>query len=1250
MKRIAGLLLAVLLLLIVGMLVWQRRLPPGGAPSSPAISPELAQRMASEIPLAVASLENNSSDEVNRAVELLSVLDRELPHDPTILQNLVIGHCQLLEMAKKSNASDRIQQAADATAVAIQKLQAVSPDDWRSYALGGWMLEVVDDMPGAYQQYELVAPISTSSNQGDQRPATRIGDVTMLYAMARTGLSLPEGPDRQRARDALALASEKDPENFWILRDLMMALSEAKDLRLAQGLDRLMAIMPVVESSIKRSNPYFAFRDELQKLIEMVDEVQSNPGDATRWKKIQLSCRMVSNAFYSEEAAQSDRNYLTRHPLDFIATTLPPAVTAVLEQQGAAGRKNEASSQLNLEWAPVALPDALRDLADVKQVRMLDMTLDMRPEMCVLAEGKFSIWSRGTDSSWSLLSEHAAAAAHGFVLTDLDDDSQPITIDNDPSGVKNLSRVDLDVVLYGPMGVQLIQNTIVEGKRALVAWPAENSQALLGSVTVAESSDLDLDGDMDLVLAGDFGIRLGFNTGQPSFFVRVDTPVQVPTGLSVTQLLPCDLDRDQDQDVLVVSGGQVFLLESLRHANLRWKSIQELSSRQDVTQVRVLDADANASWDLLIASRRGISLSLGQTPESGKWIASSPQPLDLESSPCEKCRVADLDNNGAEDVISVGAGGVLSRWTRQTNSPPTYSGYAWEKNLSLPAVIDLHFADIDHDGDLDGCLAGASSINLLENKTGQQNAWLNLEVVGEQVKSSNAVTSGRVNHFGVGSLLEIRGSAGYQARLVNEEPPHFGLGPQGDASIARLVWPNGFPVNVMQPKPNQTLWEIQTLTGSCPYLYAWDGNRYVFLTDLLWAAPLGMPSPSGGMTPMREWEYLKIPGELCLEQDGHYTLQLTEELYEAAYFDHVQLMAVDHPADIAIYSNEKVGPPSIAGKQIHTVREPRLPASAIDQAGRDLLPEIRDLDEIYTKHWDRKHAQGWTEKTTLELDLGTLPDNAAVKLFLTGWVYPTDPAISVSIQQAPELAGFGIQPPSLEVPDGQGGWKLASPYIGFPGGKTKTIVVDLTGLLAPGDGRLRLVTSMELSWDQIFFTVNEPAAEVQETPLELISADLHFRGCSERVTHPQQGPERYDYSQVGPMIFQKMRGHFTRYGDVRELLTSRDDRQLVMGCGDECTLKFKALPAVPIGWKRDFLIYNVGWDKDNNMQNTYSTTVEPLPYQGMQHYPPTEPFPDDELHRDYLRKYQTRQQSDHHFRRFLFAGDSPSPQVEAKSP
>ncbi len=1196
--------------------------PGGGGP----LSPEVAARAARDIPLAVAHLENH---EAKQAIALLTALEPDLPNEKAILQNLVIGRYLAWVNATPTDNKEALQAAALAE---VQRLQAARPDDWHSYALGGLLWERLLDHAEAYKQFEAIAPIATLANGGDTRPASRVGDATMLYAMGESGLLLASGPEQQDALEALVLASDKDPDNVWILYQLILTQVVKKDLRLGQTLDRLAALAPAIERTINLADPTFGFSQKLQELRTRVSELKTHPIDvAAQWKKIATLSRPLGYSFYSVDAAQSDQKFVMRHPLDFVVTELPAAVVASVKPESTAV---QVTPPIPLEWVPVTLPDALSGLTHVQQARLLDMTLDRKPELCVLSETGFSVWSRDTEGVWTVLMDVPVSGARGFLLTDLDDDNVNIPIEHDPSGVKQVGRSDLDVVFYGEAGVQLWQNVLVGDQRRLTAWPAENSQALAGKIEVAEAADLDLDGDMDLIVAGDFGVRIGFNTGRPLFFTRPDTPVLVPANVKVTRIMSCDIDRDQDIDAVVVADGQVCLLECLRHATLRWKAIEALAGVKEVSDVRVLEADGNASWDLLVTGGTGTHLALSRTPEAGKWLLTSEQVQSVDPTHASQSRVADLDNDGAEDVVGYGSAGPFTM--RRGLHAQGFGTADWKYPAGLTAVIDVHPADFDQDGDLDLCLVDGAGVKLLENKGGNQNAWLDLEVVGEQIKSTQAVSSGRVNHYGFGSLLELRTSVGYQARSVRSEPPHIGLGPHGTADLARLIWPNGFPANVFQPKPNQTLWEVQTLLGSCPYLYTWDGERFQFATDLLWSAPLGMPSPAGGMTPSREWEYLKLSGALLKAKDGVYSLQLTEELYEAAYFDRVQLIAVDHPSDVEVYSNEKVGPPSIAAKKIHTVRQPQIPVSAKDQRGRDLLPALSRLDEVYTQHWDHKIKQGWTEKTLLELDLGKIADDSKVTLFLTGWVYPTDPAISVSIQQDPARAGFGIQPPSLEVPDGQGGWKTASPYIGFPGGKTKTIAFDLTGLLAPHDGRVRIVTSMELCWDQVFFTVDEAPAEVRETPLELVSADLHFRGCSARLIHPQHGPERYDYSHVDPMIYSAMGGKFTRYGDVKELLTAQDDRMVVLGCGDECTLRFTAPPAPPEGWTRDFLIHNIGWDKDCNSQNTYARTVEPLPSAGMQSYPPSEPFPEDELHRSYLEKYQTREQSDVQFRRFVF--------------
>jgi hypothetical protein len=224
-----------------------------------------------------------------------------------------------------------------------------------------------------------------------------------------------------------------------------------------------------------------------------------------------------------------------------------------------------------------------------------------------------------------------------------------------------------------------------------------------------------------------------------------------------------------------------------------------------------------------------------------------------------------------------------------------------------------------------------------------------------------------------------------------------------------------------------------------------------------------------------------------------------------------------------------------------------------------------------------------------------------------------------------------MRPPALWVPDAAGEWREVRPFMGFPGGKTKTIAVDLSGLFASGNSRLRIVTNMEFYWDHAFFTADEEPVEVQLIPLALASADLHFRGRSRQYWVPGNGPDRFDYQSVTPTPgWPAMEGRFTRYGPVAELLQDVDDHMAVIGSGDEITLEF-ALPDKPLppGWKRDFLLHNTGWDKDANLNTISGQTVEPLPFNSMSGYPYTgeESYPDTPRHRAYLKKYQTRTQN-----------------------
>ena len=226
---------------------------------------------------------------------------------------------------------------------------------------------------------------------------------------------------------------------------------------------------------------------------------------------------------------------------------------------------------------------------------------------------------------------------------------------------------------------------------------------------------------------------------------------------------------------------------------------------------------------------------------------------------------------------------------------------------------------------------------------------------------------------------------------------------------------------------------------------------------------------------------------------------------------------------------------------------------------------------------------------------------------MTGWILPTDTSLNIQIDQNPNLGP--IEFPSVWVPDATepSGWRKAIGYMGFPGGKTKTIVVDVSDAILNDDPRLRVHTSAQIYWDAAELVVRRNVPEVSVHELQLTGATLGYRGFSRKYRDSVQSPETYDYSTVSTAPkWPPLSGRFTQEGDCRSLLEAWDDAMVVMGSGDEMQLTFTVPDAeVPQGWKRDFILHCVGWDKDADLNTITGQSSEPLPFRAMTEYPPT---------------------------------------------
>jgi tetratricopeptide (TPR) repeat protein len=772
----------------------------------------------------------------------------------------------------------------------------------------------------------------------------------------------------------------------------------------------------------------------------------------------------------------------------------------------------------------------------------------------------------------------------------------------------------VDILLAGDGGVHLYRN---EGSARFSNATAAAGIADAGRGQGALLVDLDHDGDLDLVLPS----RIYRNRGDGKFDeVTRSTGVELQ-GLALQAAAFGDLDDDGDLDFLLAGDGTLKL-----YSNLRQGRFSDIAKEAGLVGTGTHHAIAvgdynNDGWlDVFVAGAGDGSNRLYRALGRGRMVEA---PAALPMAVTAKtvffdARFADLDNDGHLDLLLAGTDGL--RVLRNVGRQGFIDASGWLPAIPAP-VRKAVVADYDEDGDLDILLVlHDGALRLLRNDGGNANHWLKVRLKGLNVGNN------KNNLHGLGAKLEIKSGSLYAMRVADGPVAHFGLGPLSKADLLRVVWPNGEPDIFFTPPADHLLQAEQRLKGSCPFLYTWDGERYSFVTDIHWRNLLGMVLPDGSWAPPDPAkDFFKIPGEKLRPRNGVYSLQITEELWETTFLDEVRLLVVDHPPGTEVFVDEAFVPPPFPPLRLYTVRTKRTPVSAVDERGRDILPLISRRDRRHYAGFDRTPFQGYTKEHAVVLDLGDVAPASRILLFLHGWLTPFESSLNLAVSQA---AGPPFKFPSLQVIGTDGRWTTAVENIGAPAGKDKTVVVDLTGKFPTKDFRVRIATTMEIAWDEIFFSTDGEAA-VKITTLVPRRADLHERGFSSPYRASPDGPTLFDYAQVTKtQPWRPMEGRYTRYGDVGSLLLAPDDMYVVMAPGDELTVEFDAAepPALPEGWVRDFVIYTEGWIKEGEINGAFAQSVEPLVFHGMSRYPygAQERYPDSPAHRDFLRTYMTR--------------------------
>jgi hypothetical protein len=353
-----------------------------------------------------------------------------------------------------------------------------------------------------------------------------------------------------------------------------------------------------------------------------------------------------------------------------------------------------------------------------------------------------------------------------------------------------------------------------------------------------------------------------------------------------------------------------------------------------------------------------------------------------------------------------------------------------------------------------------------------------------------------------------------------------------------LHWEDGStnPTRTINLQSYLLITAVFNVTQSCPSLYVWNGTNYVFNGDVSssggWLGFVDHYQSDGSIVfaYSNPWDYIKLSSQ-TQPRNGDFDLALVEQTDEIYYLDSAKLIAVDHSANVDVFSTEKtyIYQLDSLGKIYTVSKNPSPPVSAINGEGQNVLPQISKNDEIITDgnlwKWD-----------TLQLNLGNLTGAQEIKLVVT----------AISVWQAGSGTNWNSQytnqpgvtpqpPPYMEVKDANGNWVAVPDNRQFPQPPATplTFVVDLTGLFPTNDYSLRINTFQDVRFDCI---------GVDTTP-------------QQNITVREVKPSYSDLTQaIGAPS--NSSGNFTKYGNVLPLVLSADDKMVIGRIGDQVKFRF----------------------------------------------------------------------------------------------
>ncbi len=812
------------------------------------------------------------------------------------------------------------------------------------------------------------------------------------------------------------------------------------------------------------------------------------------------------------------------------------------------------------------------------------------------------------------------------------------------------------------------RNVLLRGTPDGFQWQADHSIASVSAVNAAVWADFDNDGLTDVYLCRQGPNQMWRQSEAGQWQDVTDSSHTSGGDLNTVDAACFDADHDGDLDLFLVNDGPNELLSNNLDGTFRPLAEEQGIEGAGATSRAIIpwDADADRDLDLLV-------LNVNPPHEVYRndrlWSYAPAVGFDtLKQAPLEAAIAVDLDADGRSELLTL-ENGRLSRWQPGTDGQWQQQEIPVEEQTGMELQPPLAVCDLDGDGSCEVVASQRPGWIAIDARTGSVrfraedsvSTWRLALVDRDKGPSLIAFSSGtapriwrpgpgrfpfvsidftgkedraeqmRSNRSGLGVQAAARIGTHWSAfhTLRADSGPGQSLQPvsigtRGASQIdfVQMTWPDGlFQTEVgLSASQAHRIEETQRQVSSCPVLFSWNGEEFLFVTDVLGAGGLGFNLGRGEYSPVRPWENVLLTDEQLRPRDGYLSLRVAEPMEEICYLDSVRLVAYDLPPGWQMTLDERfaAAAPEPTGRPLF-FRRKLLPVQAENDRGEDVGEQIRSSDRVASPPGARDpRFIGRTAAHSITLTFAEPLDQSPACLIMDGWIeYPYSQTMFAAWQ-----AGATYEAPTLEAQDREGNWKVIAPQFGYPAGMPRQAALPLDpASLPPGTQRLRLTTNLEIYWDCLAVALLEQPPAVERTAQPLQRAQVAASGFARRETHPQNRPD-YDYRRrVDLWDTRHPRGEYTSFGDALPLLRDTDDAVAIFGPGEEIQLDFIAEHSRPKpGWRRYWVVEFNGWCKDMDLYTRDGETVEPLPRTGQTKG--SSSAAREQLHQRYNRRYE----------------------------